>query len=127
MRSRLRRRWVAPASKRFTDKAVNDPTVVALRNKVSATIDPAIKADQVDMTVVLNDGRTLHKFIEHAVGSQDHPMSDAQLEDKFMGLCEDILPNDQARRLIDLCWGVWNLKDAGEISRAAAVRSAWMG
>ena len=108
----------------FTDKAVNDPTVVALRNKVSATIDPAIKADQVDMTIVLNDGRTLHKFIEHAVGSQDHPMSDAQLEDKFMGLCEDILPTDQTRRLIDLCWGVWDLQDAGEISRAAAVRSA---
>ena len=107
----------------FTDKAVNDPTVVALRNKVSATIDPAIKADQVDMTIVLNDGRTLHKFIEHAVGSQDNPMSDAQLEDKFMSLCEDILPTDQTRRLIDLCWGVWDLKDAGEISRAAAVTS----
>lgn len=108
----------------FTDRAVSDPTVVALRNKVSATVDSAIKADQVDMTVTLNDGRTLHKFIEHAVGSQDHPMSDAQLEDKFTGLCEEILSKDQTRRLLDLCWGVWDLKDAGDITRAAALRSA---
>ena len=108
----------------FTDAAVSDPTVSSLRQKVSAKIDPAIKADQVDMTIVLNDGRTLHKFIEHAVGSQDHPMSDAQLEDKFTGLCEDIMPKEQTRRLIDLCWSVWDLKDAGDIARAAAVTSA---
>jgi len=108
----------------FSDKAVNDPVVSALRDKVSATIDPGVKADQVDMTIFLEDGRTLHKFIEHAVGSQDHPMSDAQLEEKFLGLAEDILPKDQTRRLIDLCWNVWDLKDAGDIARAAAVTSA---
>jgi 2-methylcitrate dehydratase PrpD len=72
------------------------------------------------MTVTLTDGRTLHKFIEHAVGSQDQPMSDAQLEDKFTGLAEEILPPDRTRRLIDLCWKAWELKDVGEIGRAGA-------
>jgi 2-methylcitrate dehydratase PrpD len=104
----------------FTDRAVNDPVVAALRKKVTVTTDPAIKADQSDMTVTLTDGRTLHKFIEHAVGSQDQPMSDAQLEDKFSGLAEEILPPDRTRRLMDLCWNVWDLEDAGEIGRAGA-------
>ncbi len=104
----------------FTDRAVNDPTVVAVRKKVSVTTDPAIKADQADMTVTLQDGRTLHKFIEHAVGSQDRPMTDAQLEDKFTGQAEEILPPDQTRRLMDLCWKAWDLQDAGEIGRAGA-------
>jgi 2-methylcitrate dehydratase PrpD len=104
----------------FTDRAVNDPTVVAVCKKVTATIDPAIRADQVDMTITLTDGRKLHKFIEHAVGSQDQPMTDAQLEDKFTGLAEEILPSDRTRRLMDLCWKVWDLEDAGEIGRAGA-------
>jgi len=104
----------------FTDAAVNDPAVVAVRNKVAATIDPAIKSDQVDMTVTLNDGRTLHRFIEHAVGSQDHPMSDAQLEEKFTGLTEGILPPARSRALMDLCWKAWDLNDAGKIGRAGA-------
>ena len=105
----------------FTDQAVNDPVVVAVRKMVTATVDPAIKADQVDMTITLKDGRTLHQFIEHAVGSQDHPMSDAQLEDKFTGLAEGILPSGQTRRLLDLCWKAWDLDDAGKIGQAGAV------
>ncbi|HEY4083725.1 MAG TPA: MmgE/PrpD family protein [Burkholderiaceae bacterium] len=104
----------------FSDKAVQDPTIIALRKKVVAVVDPAIKADQVDMTITLNDGRQLHQFIEHAVGSQLHPMSDQQLEAKFSGQTEDILPAARSRHLMETCWGVWALKDAGDISRAGA-------
>ena len=66
----------------------------------------------------LADGRQLHQFIQHAVGSQLHPMSDAQLADKFTGLTEGILPDDRTKRLMDLCWKAWELEDAGEIGRA---------
>ena len=104
----------------FSDATVQDPTIIALRQKVTATVDPAIKPDQVDMTVTLNDGRSVHQFIEHAVGSQLNPMSDAQLEDKFGGLAEGVIPPQQARRLMDLCWHAWTLQDAGEIGRAGA-------
>ena len=41
-----------------------------------------------------------------AVGSQANPMTDGQLEDKFSGLAEGILPAAQSRRLMDLCWKV---------------------
>jgi len=104
----------------FSDKAVQDPVVVGVRRKVEVVVDPAIKADQVDMTITLVDGRQLHQFIEHAVGSQLHPMSDQQLEDKFSGQTEDILPIAQSRRLMALCWDAWNLRNAGDISRAGA-------
>ena len=104
----------------FSDGAVTDPAVVAVRQKVMATVDPAIKSDQADMTVTLADGRVLHKFIEHAVGSQQNPMTDAQLEDKFTGLAEGILPPAQSRTLMDLCWGAWELDDAGKLGRAGA-------
>ena len=107
----------------FTDAAVTDLIVVAVRKKVNVTIDPSIKPDQVDMVITLTDGRTLHKFIEHAVGSQNHPMSDVQLEEKFSGLTDGIMSPEQTRQLVDLCWKAWDLDDAGKIGRAAAV--AW--
>lgn len=104
----------------FTDAAVNDPVVVGVRKTVQATVDPAIKPDQVDMIVTLTDGRTLHLFIEHAVGSQDHPMSDRQLEEKFAGQTEGILAPERSQALMDLCWRAWELDDAGRIGRAGA-------
>ena len=108
----------------FSDAIVKDPTVVTLRRKITATVDTAIKPDQVDMLITLTDGRALHLFIEHAVGSQKKPMTDAQLEDKFTGLAEGILPADQTRKLMDLCWNVWALEDVGAIGRAGAAIKA---
>ena len=61
---------------------------------------------------MLKDGRKLHKFIEHAVGSVEVPMTDSALEAKFSDLAEGILPGPQIRRLLDACWGVEKLPSA---------------
>src|SRR5204862_5139048 len=82
----------------FSDRAVREANVVALRDRVTTVVDPAIKEDQVRVAVVTKDGRRLEKFIEHAVGSVDHPMSDADLEGKFHGLADSVLSRDRVRR-----------------------------
>jgi len=105
----------------FSDRAVRLPDVMALRDRISTVVDPAIKEDQVRIAVVLKDGRRLEKFIEHAVGSVDHPMSDADLEGKFQGLADSVLSRDRVRRLMDLCWKVETLPQASAIARAAAL------
>ncbi len=104
----------------FTDAAVRDPVVVAVRGRITLATDAAIRKDQADLDVTLVDGRRLHLFIRHAVGSQDNPMTDAQLADKFDGLVDGILPPDRARHLLDLCRNAWTLPDAGAIGRAGA-------
>ena len=111
----------AGGEKQFSDQAVRDPVIVALRAKVVPTITPGIKAEQVDMTVVLKDGRSLHKYIEHAVGSLEVPMSNQALEKKFADLADGIIPAAQARRVMDLCWGVEKLTDVGDIVRSGAL------
>lgn len=113
----------AAGERQYSDRAVQDPAVIALRARVTATIDPAIKPEQVDITITLKDGRTLHKFIEHAIGSLEVPMSDAQLEAKFLDLVKGILGDEQARSLIAACWQVDTLADAAGIARLAAVHS----
>ncbi|WP_443098509.1 MmgE/PrpD family protein [Undibacterium terreum] len=109
----------AAGERQYSDRAVQDARTIALRDKVNATIDPAIKAEQVDMTIVLKDGRKLHKFIEHAIGSVQVPMTDKQLEAKFIDLADGILPAAQTRAVMDACWQVAQLPSAASIAKAA--------
>ncbi|SEO54508.1 2-methylcitrate dehydratase PrpD [Methylobacterium sp. ap11] len=110
----------AGGEKQFSDRAVRDPVVTALRAKVVPTVTPGVKPEQVDLTITLADGRTLTRHIEHAVGSVENPMSDADLERKFTDLADGILPEAQIRRVMSLCRDVANLKDAGKVARAGA-------
>ncbi|WP_397452798.1 MmgE/PrpD family protein [Pseudomonas sp. NA-150] len=111
----------AAGERQFSDSVVQDPTVIALRDKVVATVDPAIKPEQVDMTITLKDGRTLHKFIQHAIGSLEVPMTDQQLEAKFLDLAKGILSDEQAHKLIATCWDVEQLDSAANIAKSATV------
>ena len=103
----------------YSDQAVRDVKTTTLRDKVNATTDSAIKPDQVDMTITLKDGRKLHKFIEHAIGSIAMPMTDKQLEAKFTSLAEEILPAAQTRTLMDACWNIEKLPSAASIVKSA--------
>ena len=103
----------------FSDANAKNPAIVALRDRVTATIDPALREEQVRASIVLKDGRRLDRFIEHVVGSVERPMSDADLEAKFMGLAEGVLPQSQARTLIAKCWAVDGLPSAADLATAA--------
>jgi 2-methylcitrate dehydratase PrpD len=103
----------------FSELAVRDPAVMALREHVSATVDPAIGEDQVRIAIVLKDGRRLDKFIEHAIGSFRNPMTDAQLEAKFKSLAEGVLPAGRVGQLIDFCSNLEHAPDAAQLARLA--------
>jgi 2-methylcitrate dehydratase PrpD len=103
----------------FSDANAKNPAIVALRDRVTATVDPALKEEQVRVTIVLKDGRRLDRFIEHVVGSVERPMSDADLEAKFLGLADGVLPPNQSRGLIQKCWQVETLKSAADLAAAA--------
>jgi 2-methylcitrate dehydratase PrpD len=104
----------------FSDRAVRTPAAIALRARVSAAVDKGIAEDQVRIVMVLKNGRRLEKYVEHAVGSAKNPMTDAQLESKFRGLSEGILPNERVRKLMDLCWSIERQPRAAVIAQTAA-------
>lgn len=104
----------------FSDKAVRNPAVIGVRDRVSAVIDPAIKQDQVRIAIMLKDGRRLEKYVEHAVGSVDNPMSDQDLEAKFAGQADGVLSQAQARRAMDLCRDIEMLPNAAAVAEAAS-------
>ena len=103
----------------YSDAAVKDPRVVALRDRTKAVVDNAMHEDQTRVAIRLKNGKTVEKFVEHAIGSLHRPMSDTDLEAKFRGLAKGILGQADCDRLIRLCWKIGELKDAAEIAGAS--------
>ena len=93
--------------------------VVALRDHVTATVTPGISESQVRVVIVLKDGRRLEKFVVQVVGSVERPLTDADLDAKFLDLADGILPAEKSRRLLSLCRDFDRLPDAGDLARAA--------
>jgi 2-methylcitrate dehydratase PrpD len=87
----------------FSDATVARPDVIALRDRVEASVDDAIDEASADVTVIAKDGRRLHLFVEHAIGSLQRPMSDADLAVKFHDLVDPIFGAAGAARLIARC------------------------
>jgi 2-methylcitrate dehydratase PrpD len=87
----------------FSDATVAQPDIIALRDRIKAQADDAIREDAADISVTFRDGRKLHVFVEHAIGSMERPMSDADLEAKFHGLVDPVLGTARAGELIDQC------------------------
>ena len=96
----------------FTNPAVNNPTTTTLRDGVETRINKSLPQDQAKVTIKLQDGRILDRFVNHVVGSVERPMTDSQVQEKFAGLVAGILPDDQAYRLMDLCYNAERLDDA---------------
>lgn len=106
------------AEEEFADSIVSRDDMVALRRKVVATVDDSIDEASADVTAVLKDGRRVHVFVEHAIGSLKNPMSNAQLEAKFHGLSDAILGQSQTSELIQACF---TLGQAANVSAMVAL------
>ncbi|MDB5745510.1 MAG: prpD [Massilia sp.] len=82
----------------YTDQTVNLPEVLALRARVEAIVDDTIDEASADVTVQTKDGRTLHVFVEHAIGSLERPLNEVQLKAKFVDQSTPIIGAAQAEQ-----------------------------
>ncbi len=95
----------------FSDQVVNHPDVVALRNKVQASVDDGIREESVFVRAHLKDGRQIDVEVEHAIGSMQNPLTDPQLEAKFHNLVKPVLGEARAGEITGLCRGLGSLDD----------------
>jgi len=82
-------------------------------------VTPGIGEAQVRVAITMKDGRRMQKYIEHVVGSVERPMSDADLDAKFLDLADGVLPATRARQLLNLCRDVDQLPQASRLATAA--------
>jgi 2-methylcitrate dehydratase PrpD len=111
------------AEEEFSDEIVARPDMVALRRKVIATVDDSIDEASADVAAVLKDGRRIHVFVEHAIGSLQNPMSDLNLEAKFHGLSDPILGASRTAALIKACWAAGTAPNIAALVALAAPKA----
>jgi 2-methylcitrate dehydratase PrpD len=107
----------------FTDEAVNDPQIKAIREgKVTAVADPDMAQDAVEVEVQLAGTERIRKRVDHAIGNLARPMTDRELEEKFRDQAARVLPSDQVEALVALCWKIGELEDIRRLVDAAIPR-----
>ena len=100
----------------FSDEAVNRPEAIDLRHRVTVHADPSMPETQVELTIVLRDGRELTEHVEAATGSFENPMSDAELREKVHDLLWPYLPRAKEEQLFELVERLEELPDVGAIA-----------
>ncbi len=103
----------------YHDAFVTRDDNVALRRRVVATVDDSIDEASADVTAILKDGRRVHVFVKHAIGSLENPMTDAMLEGKFHGLCDPVLGAAQSQQLITSAWRLGQAADVASLTALA--------
>ncbi|MBV0882295.1 MmgE/PrpD family protein [Noviherbaspirillum sp. L7-7A] len=103
----------------YADEIVNRHDVVALRSKVEAIVDDSIDEASADLTIETTDGRALHVFVEHAIGSVERPMSDEQLKAKFVDQSAPVIGQQKAEQAFALAMRLADCADAKELLQAA--------
>ncbi|KAL4895140.1 hypothetical protein BDV59DRAFT_200388 [Aspergillus ambiguus] len=103
----------------YEDAVVTDPATVELRDKITATASEEIRADECRLVVefVGDNLDVLEWHVDHAVGSLDSPMTDAQLMAKFTDQCDGILGPELTREVSEWCWGLEKANDVRQMGR----------
>jgi aconitate decarboxylase len=101
----------------YEDHVVQDPAVIAVRDKVDAEADRTLGADETKIVLTMEDGKVLEKHVKHAVGSLEVPMHDQMLQQKFADQCVSVL-GDAVKSASDALWNIENVGDVANITKA---------
>jgi 2-methylcitrate dehydratase PrpD len=104
----------------YADSRVRSRDVVALRDKVRATADRTFRKESAEVAIEMKDGSRHVVVVEDCVGSLARPMTDAELDAKFLALCDGVLSPDKASRALVTLRRLPDLADAAEAARACA-------
>jgi 2-methylcitrate dehydratase PrpD len=103
----------------FSDEAVQDPRIQALGQTVCFNDDPSFAIDSATITLQFRSRADLQVHVEHARGSIGRPLSDADLEEKFMILSAAKLSPARAAALMQSIWTVEQLPDVAQLMEQA--------
>jgi len=103
----------------YTDEAVNNPAIKQVRERATAVGDPSITEDQAHIEVELTNGKKLTRFVEKSLGNIHRPLTDRQLDDKFLDQAVLAIPLEQAQKLLKQCWRIDQLEDVKHLIDSA--------
>lgn len=102
----------------FTDAFVRSSQVQAIQRRIGTQFDPEIEAMGQDrilsrVEVVTTDGRRISRMSDHRYrGGPNYPLSDIELEEKFLDCARGVLAPAKSRKLLDVIWQVEKLESS---------------
>jgi 2-methylcitrate dehydratase PrpD len=107
----------------FEEARIGDDEVRQLMKKVELTEDPELTARFPGMraarlTVRLKDGRAFEHLQPYRVGDPESPLTDAQINDKFLELASPVIGDEQASALLSRLWAIDELPDVRALGLA---------
>ncbi|TJV46061.1 MAG: MmgE/PrpD family protein [Mesorhizobium sp.] len=122
--------WVAAAASRGkagiaegASAVVEDKEVARLRGVITLNADPSTPPKGAELLVDLLDGRRVTKSVIHCIGSLERPMSDADLEAKFVDQGGAMIGVERAQDLVRDCWRIMDIPDASLLARKATCQA----
>jgi 2-methylcitrate dehydratase PrpD len=103
----------------YADAAAGDPSTQALRAKVRVQDDAAMPVGAASVSIHLHGGREIETVVEHARGSLERPLTDAELEQKLVALAAHGCPALDAAPLIDALRSLEDMRDVHDLMRCA--------
>ncbi|MGZ8229800.1 MAG: MmgE/PrpD family protein [Burkholderiales bacterium] len=101
----------------FDGAPVDDPQLTAWRDRMALATDPAMRPSEARVVVELVDGRSVVHSVTQPSGSPERPLTDAQLQRKFMELATRAVEHGAAERLYTHCRNVDQLDDVNALRR----------
>lgn len=101
----------------FDAAKMDDSELRAWRERIALTGDAALAPAQARVVVELTSGARLTQTIDYPSGSPQRPLTEEQLERKFMELAARAIKKSAAKRLYEKCRKVDQLEDANALRR----------
>ena len=101
----------------FTNERSQNTAIQGLRKMVQIIATPSLKLDQATARIKTKSGESFEACIEHAKGTVDNPMSDADLIQKFTQNAKASITDKKIERILDMVWNLENLADINTLSR----------
>ena len=98
----------------YSDAKAVDPAIAALRQKVKPVADDALRKDEAH-AVITAAGKRHEVHIDHASGTAENRMSDAQIEAKFRANASPVIGEERAGRAAEFVWSLETQRDAREL------------
>ena len=110
----------------FGDEYINDPGIARLmgRTRIEASAEANRRVPEAmlcNLDLRMADGQTYSAEVAHFRGHHLNPMTDAEVEGKFRGLCEGLLSPGQTDELLARLWRLEDETDVGALLRLTRI------
>jgi aconitate decarboxylase len=101
----------AAGRKEFSDDVCKDSLVGSIRDKIDVSTDAKLRDDEAQLRVIFQDGGHQDEHVDHAKGSLEKPMTEQDLERKFIDQSELIMGLEKCQKIMKACWAIDEIED----------------